>query len=1807
MPFLVALLFVASVPAEADGPGRSRSFRLTQQTATSWTYDYAPSPFLPHSVVVDGLPHRLFEGTETAENAGQPLLPTEVITLGVPNNVSATVELKDASYADEGGVHVAPSPTYERTEEGEAVPSYLKDLSAYSQDRFFPVELVTVEEPYMVRNARLVTIRISPIQYNPRSKILRRLSHATVVVHLREKASLNSTQTLKSTQTMQAAEDPQFEPEYRSLMANYDQARTWRYRAAAQVSQDSSGMWFTPGTSYVRLPVAQDGWYKITAAELGVLGVSPPALDTSTVKVLFRGKEIPLLVAPDMSLSFFGSQKRGDSTYQDYYTDTSAYWLSWQSPGQGKRYRPVPDLNIASADTLSASRTAVHFEENKDYYEGTGDAEVTLNGQAPGEGWVWEYFYPNTLANHDFTLDNVWKTRDTSVVLRVRLFSTTRNYNNPDHIARFWINDSLLSDIGFTGRTQGLYHVTFPSRFLKEGTNRLTIQSVPTASSPNQFYLDWFEVEYVRDHVAQSGQLVCSVSPESGRTNRRILGRGFPSAAIRAVDLTNGRVFHDLVVSAEGGGTFAATFDDTVTIARRYLMVSDTSALHITAPSRKTFSGLRQRATGADYIIITHSQFHAAANTLAAHRGSHNGVRTAVVDVQDIYDEFNYGHLSSESIKAFLRYAYENWPGPTVSHVLMFGDASWDYRRNMATTVMTNFVPAYGVPAGDNWYVCYDSTRPYLPSINIGRIPVQNAAQAARVVEKVIGYDSYALADWNKNFLFITGGITDIEKLTFNGQSDAMIRDVVLPAPIGGTPLRVYKTTPNTIDGENKQLLRALVRDGLVFMNFLGHSGGRIWGVDIGTPGDLENTSGMLPFITSVSCNVAAFAEPSSNVLSEDFVLAENRGAIAMWASSSLGYASVGATLVRNFLETVRDDTTRVLGQATTGSRIKLWQSRGSDYITVASLNLNPLLGDPLSSLAIPGKPDLSITPQDLSLDVLAPTLADSTVRVRMIAHNYGLVPPDSVEVSIVDEPSGAAGNVSQNFRVKPTLHRDTVLVPWKGTSVRGGHRLHVNLDPQNTIAEVSEANNTASFTTYVYAHTILGVRPIINEAVQPGPVELVASSPVSGDTSVTMYEFELDTTLAFTSGVRTASGPIQPGPVGARWTTPPLSAPGTWFWRARTVVDTTVGKWMVGRFAVESDAPARPLVSWREKTGAQFSAGRLEGTAVTDSGVTLRASPSLSVAARSLGYRANADKDYYSTIRVNEQTVTGLWWEHGNSFMVVRLNAFTGFFEFKPFNLSGNAVLADSMKAFIDATNAGDYLLISVIFDGYTNVSAGLRASIQALGSTRIDSVRPGHSWILIARKQAGPPYFVLEQWSPGGVAEDSTVIPNNFAVGSGTYVSAVNPFPSAFGKFRWTTHVSGGTHAMRASVLGLKPDGRADTLARIASTEAEADLAGLVSTFKDSTYTHLSISSLLSTTDALTTPLLRNWSIDVGPPSDLAISNRTVGKGTQVLAKTSGVDIPLTVHNIGYRAVDSARIRVDVLKPDGQRQPLLYATSSRIPVDSLRTVLLSIPADGLTGNNDLEIVVSPPAGERDLLAENNTARVNINFTSVSEPLAATVRVYADGVPLMDGDYVSSQPQVLVQLEELTGVRNGQERVNLYVDNQAVMSNSGGATGAAEQAGSGIQAMVDAGEFVFAPRLSDGPHEISVRLYRWNGLSGVDSIEHRVAVNVVSDCRILRVFNYPNPFSTSTEFTFVLTGARTPEELTIRIFTIAGRRIQEIRVPHVDLRIGFNRVQWDGRDFDGDEIANGYYLYQVQAKGEGKVESAIEKMAKVR
>jgi flagellar hook assembly protein FlgD len=70
---------------------------------------------------------------------------------------------------------------------------------------------------------------------------------------------------------------------------------------------------------------------------------------------------------------------------------------------------------------------------------------------------------------------------------------------------------------------------------------------------------------------------------------------------------------------------------------------------------------------------------------------------------------------------------------------------------------------------------------------------------------------------------------------------------------------------------------------------------------------------------------------------------------------------------------------------------------------------------------------------------------------------------------------------------------------------------------------------------------------------------------------------------------------------------------------------------------------------------------------------------------------------------------------------------------------------------------------------------------------------------------------------------------------------------------------------------------------------------------------------------------------------------------------------------------------------------------------------------------------------------------------------------------------------------------------------------------------------------------------------------------------------------------------------------MTIKVYTVAGRLVREIKVTAAELRFGFNSILWDGRDQDGGELANGVYFYKIVMHVEDHAEEVVQKMARIR
>jgi flagellar hook assembly protein FlgD len=130
---------------------------------------------------------------------------------------------------------------------------------------------------------------------------------------------------------------------------------------------------------------------------------------------------------------------------------------------------------------------------------------------------------------------------------------------------------------------------------------------------------------------------------------------------------------------------------------------------------------------------------------------------------------------------------------------------------------------------------------------------------------------------------------------------------------------------------------------------------------------------------------------------------------------------------------------------------------------------------------------------------------------------------------------------------------------------------------------------------------------------------------------------------------------------------------------------------------------------------------------------------------------------------------------------------------------------------------------------------------------------------------------------------------------------------------------------------------------------------------------------------------------------------------------------------------------------------------------------------------------------------------------------------------------------------------------------------------------------------------LADGAHTLEVSVL---GLAKTKTF------SVQNKVTLYQPLNYPNPMRDETTFfSFILSAD--VDRVVIAIYTVNGRKVHEMN--GLAGRAGYNpapgdpAIEWDGRDEDGDEMANGVYLYRVRAVSAGRTAEAIGKLVILR
>ncbi len=947
--------------------------------------------------------------------------------------------------------------------------SYVLDDQVAQRNAWLPDGLVSVDSDGYLRDQRVVSVSLHPFQVNLAQRTLR------IVRHLQVRVDFIGQPVMAT----DAASVSPYESILRSQVLNYEQGKAWRLSpaqipldarpAAANISRpaDTGERW--------RIEVDHDGLVALDYDTLRDAGMPVDATDPRRFRLWRDQQEVAILVEGESDgrfdatdrILFYGEQMRS------HYTDVNVYWLT-RGSAPGLRMTTRAAAPQAGAPT-SSFRQMLRFRESHFYLS-------DLPREEGADHWYWTSWSTGRrgeVPTHTITVTLPGLLPDVSGVLtatlRPVLYGQSSDYFiNPDHHLRFLVNGVVIGHAYFDGMSPFDQTYVFNQSLLQTGNNVFQLNSVTdTGLAQESGYVQWYEVSYWQAGNALDDQFMFSgaqplyqVRGFSG-SNLILLDLSNPLAPVRLTDYALDPVGNTADLRFSDGGRSA-----------RYLAINRLLAAAPRSVSADAPSSLASTSNQADLIVISHANFLDALTPLVNLRQS-QGLRVALVNVQDVYDEFSGGVFDAEALHDFLAYAFYHWQSPAPRFVLLVGDGHYDFKNFYGGNV-PNFIPPYlkmvdpyvGETATDNRLVTVVGDDA-LPDMAIGRLPVNTYDEINAMVGKIVAYETMPInGDWTMRHLFISdnpdsaGNFWELS----NAVADVLVRPPYVVNKI------YYGQPPYTSPLPTRQAIVNAYNQGALIISYVGHSSIPWWAAEIlfsTTQVPLLNNAERTPIMLPMTCYDGYYQDPRFPSLGEAVVRVNGRGAVASWSPTGLGVAHGHDYLERGFYTSVFINGNPNLGDATTAGKVNLY---GGDPRFLDLLDTFLLFGDPAMNVALIDT-DLQVSDQVLPA---SPLVQGSMVTYTMQFTNAGpaAAPNTYLHLDLPSRLENVAIQASVPITPDPnTPHRWQLgtLAPGASGSIQVSARLSLAVTPndlpltfggrlQTSWRERSQTNNGQSY-----------------------------------------------------------------------------------------------------------------------------------------------------------------------------------------------------------------------------------------------------------------------------------------------------------------------------------------------------------------------------------------------------------------------------------------------------------------------------------------------------------------------------------------------------------------------------------------------------------------------------------------------------------------------------------------------------------------------------------------------------------------------
>lgn len=504
----------------------------------------------------------------------------------------------------------------------------------------------------------------------------------------------------------------------------------------------------------IRFSLTEEGVYKVTAREISDAGgwdfsVVTNALATTNLAMSCRGEAIawhPL----DDGLIFYGVEP------ESRWAPENVYWIEFG-----------PGLNMASIDgTPPENGTANAWFMDECFVQGTADTGQPTYCSLTESPAV--FLAHSRLLSGD--LDQVvqelpgcapglW-TGSVAVTLHSWYYGETGTVDV--HTGRVSVGTADLGDVTWSGEQYIIAAFPFASTNLANGSATLTVENI--AADPGypvdhtRFFWVSHAFSYARQYKAAGGALRCR-----GGAADTVSVSGFLTNALVVLDVSATNMpaviaSADLVYDGSSSNWSAAfACGDTSTV---YQVSSVADGLR--RPSVRGVQDVDWTAASnaVDYAIVLPPEgwmagFRGALQALADFRNE-QGLVTALIDVESIYNCFSDGLVDPDAIAAFCSAGVSNWTDRSLQYVLLAADGSIDFKHDRFTagddqgSFIPTVVSGHSFSGGEASVVALDAAfgdvdNDGSPEVAIGRLPTGLTQEVAVVVQKTMDYEAARL------------------------------------------------------------------------------------------------------------------------------------------------------------------------------------------------------------------------------------------------------------------------------------------------------------------------------------------------------------------------------------------------------------------------------------------------------------------------------------------------------------------------------------------------------------------------------------------------------------------------------------------------------------------------------------------------------------------------------------------------------------------------------------------------------------------------------------------------------------------------------------------------------------------------------------------------------------------------------------------------------------------------------------------------------------------------------------------------------